>query len=183
MQLAASGLDVLHCGMHGRSEEKRNSHLFEAGGDLRRRQADVHAQGLHHIGGAALRGDAAIAMFGDAHAGAGDDEGCRRRDVEGSAGITAGATGVNESIPASAASVENRVGVKFKRNGGSANGFGESDNFFDRLTFHVQRHQKRGNLGVRALTGENFRHDGARFFASERLAVIGDAVERVEDHG
>ena len=182
MQFAAGGLHVLHRRMHGGSKKKRDSYLFQAGRDLRRRQVDVHAQRFHHVGGAALRGDAAIAMLGDAHAGSGDDEGGRRRNVECAAGIAAGAAGIDECVASGAAGVENGVAVEFERNGGGANGFGKSDDFFDRLALHVQRHQQRGNLRVRALAGEDFGHHRMRLFARERLAVIGDAMEGVEDH-
>src|SRR3984885_12484938 len=168
--------------MHGRGEKKGDSYLFEAGGDLRRRQVNVHTQSFHHVGGAALRGDTAIAVFRDTHAGASDDEGGCSRNVEGSAGSAAGAAGIDEGIAAGSTGVENGVGTEFKRRGGGADGFGESYNFFDGLALHVQRYEQRGNLGVGALAGKHFGHHGAGFFAGERLAVIGDAVERVENH-
>ena len=121
-------------------------------------------------------------MFGYAHAGTGDYKGRCRRNIEGAAGIAPGAAGIDESVTPSAACVENRVGVKVEWNGGGADGFGESDNFFDRFALHVQRHQQRRNLRVGALAGENLGHHRARVFAGERLAVRGDAMECVEDH-
>ena len=72
--------------------------------------------------------------------------------------------------------------MKFKRNGGGADGFGKADDLFDRFALHVQRHQQRGNLRVGALAGEDFGHHRMRLFAGERLTVIGDAMEDVEDH-
>lgn len=72
--------------------------------------------------------------------------------------------------------------MEFERNRGGANGFGKSDNFFDRLALHVQCDQQRRNLRVGALAGENLGHDRVRFFARERLTVIGDAMEGVENH-
>ena len=146
------------------------------------RQVDVHAQRFHDVGGAALRGHAAIAVLGDAHAGSGDDEGRCGRNIERAAGIAAGAAGIDERVAPGAAGVEHGVGVEFERNGGGADGFGKSDDFFDRLALHVQRHQQRRNLRVRALAGEDLGHHRVGLFAGERLAVNGDAMEGVEDH-
>ncbi len=72
--------------------------------------------------------------------------------------------------------------MEFKRNSSGADGFGKADNFFYRFALHVQRHQQRGNLRVGALAGEDLGHYRVRFFAGERLAVNGDAMEGVEDH-
>ena len=72
--------------------------------------------------------------------------------------------------------------MEFEWNGGGADGFGKSDDFFDRFALHVQGHEQRRNLRVRALAGEDFGHHRVRLFAGERLTVIGDAMEDVEDH-
>src|SRR5208282_2014189 len=102
-------------------------YFFEAGGDPRGWKVDVYAQRFHHVGGPALRGHAAIAMLGYAHARSGSDEGRRRRNIEGAAGIAAGTAGVDQGVAPGAAGVENGVGVEFKGNGGGADGFGKSD--------------------------------------------------------
>ena len=181
-QLAASSLHVLHRRMHGGGEKKRDSYLFQTGRDLRDRQVDVHAQRFHHVGGAALRGHAAVAMLGDAYAGSSDDEGGCRRNIERAAGIATGAAGIDERVAPGAAGVEDGVGVEFEWNSGGADGFGKSDDFFDRFALHVQGHEQRGNLCVRALAGEDFGHHRVRLFAGERLTVNGDTMEDVEDH-
>ena len=72
--------------------------------------------------------------------------------------------------------------MEFEWNGSGADGFGKSDDFFDRFALHVQGHEQRRNLRVRALAGEDFGHHRVCLFAGERLAVIGDAMEYVEDH-
>jgi len=72
--------------------------------------------------------------------------------------------------------------VEFQWNGGGADGLGKADDFFDRLALHVQRNQQRRNLRVRALAGEDFGHHRMRLFAGERLTMVGDAMEGVEDH-
>src|SRR6202140_5377961 len=118
MQLAAGGLHVLHRRMHGGGKKKRDSYLFQADRDLRRWQVDVHTQLFHHVGRAALRGNAAIAMLGDAHARSGDDERCRSRNVERAAGISSSAAGIDECVASGSTGIENRVTVEFERNGG-----------------------------------------------------------------
>jgi hypothetical protein len=45
----------------------------------------------------------------------------------------------------------------------------------------VESDQQGGDLRVGAAAGKNFRHDRARLLASQRLAVVGDAVESVSD--
>jgi hypothetical protein len=72
--------------------------------------------------------------------------------------------------------------VKFKRNGGRADGFGKSNDFLYRFALHVQRHQQRRDLRIGALAGEDFGHHRICLFAGERLTMIGDAMEGVEDH-
>ena len=72
--------------------------------------------------------------------------------------------------------------MEIERDGGGADRFGKSDDFFDRLTLHVQRYQQRRNLRVRALAAEDLGHHRVRLFAGERLTVIGDAMEGVENH-
>jgi hypothetical protein len=72
--------------------------------------------------------------------------------------------------------------VKLKPRGSGANGLGESDDLLDRFALHVQRDQQRRNLRVAALSSENLAHYSMRFRARKRLAVVGEAMERVEDH-
>ena len=132
--------------------------------------------------GAAFRGHAAIAMLGDTHTRPSDHEGGCRRNIECAAGIAAGAAGIDQSVAPGTARVEHGVGMKFKRNSSGADGFGESNDFFDRLALHVQRHQQRRNLRVGAVSGKDLGHHRARFFAGERLAMHGDTMQDVEDH-
>src|SRR5208282_5269831 len=72
--------------------------------------------------------------------------------------------------------------MEFEGNGGGADGFGKSDNFFDCFALHVQGHEQRRNLRVGALAGEDFGHHRVCLFAGERLTVTGDAMEGVEEH-
>ena len=72
--------------------------------------------------------------------------------------------------------------AKIQRGGRSANRFRESNDLFDGFALHVERDQQRPDLRVGALACEDFRHYTARFFAGERLAMVRDAMEGVEDH-
>jgi hypothetical protein len=80
-------------------------------------------------------------MLGDAYARSRDDEGGGRRNVESTAGIAAGAAGVDKRVAPGAACVENRIGLEFEGNSGGANGLGKSHDFFDRFSLHMQRDQ------------------------------------------
>ena len=67
-----------------------------------RRKRNRDAERLQHIGGAALRGDGAIAVLGDQMRraggvfGGGGDQRCGGGDVEGAAGIAASAAGIDQ---------------------------------------------------------------------------------------
>ena len=69
-----------------------------------------------------------------------------------------------------------------QRRGGGANGLRESDDLLDCLALHMQRDQQRADLGVGGLAAQDFGHDVAGLVASERGAVVGDLVQRVENH-
>ena len=56
------------------------------------------AEGFDDVGGAALRTDAAVAVFGDANSSSGSDERGCGRNIERAAGVAAGAAGVDQGI-------------------------------------------------------------------------------------
>src|SRR5580704_10323175 len=147
--------------MHGGREEKCDADFFEASGNAGGRQIDLCAQSFHYIRRAALGRDAAIAVLGYAHTGSRDYEGGCGGNVKGAARVAAGAAGIDERVAAGATGVEDvssfgmLLGVEFERRGGSANGFGEAYDFFDRFALHVERNQQGGDLRVRALAGED----------------------------
>ena len=60
-----------------------------------RRHLDVDAQGLEHVGAAALARDRAVAVLGHGHARPGDDESGGRGDIERMRHVAAGAAGVD----------------------------------------------------------------------------------------
>ena len=63
--------------------------------DLRRAQLDLDAERAEHVGRARLRRQRAVAVLGDRHAGARDDEGRAGRDIVGAGGVAAGADHVD----------------------------------------------------------------------------------------
>ncbi len=152
-KLATRGLNVFHGGVHGGSEEKADTDLLEAGGEASGRQIDVHPESFHDVGRSALRSDTAIAMFGDTNAGTGDHNRRRRRDIEGSAGIATGSTGIDQSVTLGSADIHSGVLAKVQLGGGLADGFGKADDLFDSFAFHVKADQQRANLGIGAFAG------------------------------
>ena len=74
--------DMAHGRVMRRREHEADAGLADAARDRLRRQVDLDAERHQHVGGARLRGQAAVAVLGDRHAAAGDDEGRRRRDVD-----------------------------------------------------------------------------------------------------
>ena len=182
VQLAAGGLNVFHRRVHGRREEKRDAGFAQAGGQPGGRQVDVHAEGFHHVGRAALGADAAIAVLGYAHSRAGGHESDGSGNVEGAGSVSAGAAGVDQGIAAGAADIDGVAVVAKQRRGSRANGLREADNLLDRFALHMQCDQQRANLGVGGFAAQDFGHDVAGLVASERGVVVGDLVQRVEDH-
>src|SRR5579884_4120002 len=85
-------------GVHRRSKEKRDANFAQAGDELSRCKVDANAERFHHIGRSAFGADAAIAVLGDAHACARGYQGGCSRDIEGAAGIAAGAAGIEQVI-------------------------------------------------------------------------------------
>ena len=134
-------------------------------------------------------------MLGHADSGSGRDERGRGGNVEGAAGVAAGSTCVDQGrfdrgwigqrIATGAADVERADcggAVDGERRGGGADGFGEADDLFDGLALHAQGNEKRGDLRVGAVAGEHVGHHCAGFVTRQRVAVIGEAMEGVEDH-
>ena len=77
-QLAPHLLHLLHGGVQIGRVQKTDSDFAQALRGAFWSQLDVHAQRLHHIGRAAFRTDAAVAVLGYAHAGSRSHE-CRCR--------------------------------------------------------------------------------------------------------
>ena len=78
--------------------EKSDTGLPDTIGNLRRGQVDRDAEGFEHICAAALAGDAAVAVFGNAEARAGGHESGRGRNVKRVAGVAARAAGIEQRL-------------------------------------------------------------------------------------
>ena len=93
-------------------------------------EVDIDAERAQHVGGARSRRQRAVAVLGDRHAGAGDDEGRAGRDVEGARGIAAGADHVDG------------VGRRVDRAASWPACGDRAGDFVHRLAAHAQRHQQ-----------------------------------------
>ena len=174
-KLAARGLHVLHGRMHGRGEKKCDADFFQASGQARRRQVDVDAERFHHVGRTAFGSHAAIAVLGDAHARARDDERGRGGDVEGAAGIAAGAAGVDQRVALGAADVKRSHSGEASAAVASARIASAKPTISSTVSPFMCRATSSAAICASVLRRENFRHDLSRLVASERLAVVGDA--------
>ena len=131
-----------------RREHETDAGLFDAAGDLLRREVQVDAEGFERVRAAALAGGGPVAMFGDMGAGAGGHERRRGGHVEelGRA-AAAGAAGIDE------------VGRRDRHLGGAmAHGFRRAGDFLGGFAMHPQCHQHGADLRRRGVAG----HDGIK---------------------
>ena len=138
--------DMAHRRMMRRREHEADAGFADAVADRFGRDVDLDAERGEHVGGAGLRGKAAIAMLGDRHAGAGDHEGRRRRDVDAVRAVAAGADDVDGAFG------------RFDPQHLLAHGGDRAGDLVDRLAAHAQRHQERADLAGRRFAG----HDRCR---------------------
>jgi hypothetical protein len=128
-KLDAGGRDVLRCRMMRRREHEADAGLADAERDLVRRKVDIDSKRGEHVGGAGFRRQRAIAVLGDRHAGAGDDQRGAGRNVERARSVAAGADHVD--------GVGRRVDAHHL---GAHRGDG-AGNLVDGLAAHAQPHQ------------------------------------------
>ena len=122
--------------MVGGREQEAEAGLVEQAARGRRVDVDLRAQLLEHVGRAASRADAAIAVLGDRQAARRRDEGRRGRDVDQPRPVAAGAAAIGEEI----------IGpVERQRRG--RQGVRRADHFLGGLALHPQRDQHAGDLG------------------------------------
>src|SRR5580698_2241322 len=95
-ECATNGHDGFHRGMKRRSVEEGETMFSECRCALGGRERNGDVKGFEDVGGAALRGDGAVAVLGDGGSSGCCDEGGGGGDVEGAAGVCAGAAGVDE---------------------------------------------------------------------------------------
>ena len=113
-------------------------------------------------------------MFGHARTGSRHYERCNGGDVERRYGAAA-----------SAASIEQRFGITqacVDSSGLLTHGPRETEQFVRGLAFHVQAHQKRGNLRRGGRTAQNDEH-GVASFDGRQIFAGGDFVQEGQKHG
>ena len=166
---------VFHRGVNRGREKKADADLFDGRADVFGWLVDDDAELFEHVGGSGARTCSAIAVFGDAHARARDDE-CRGGgNVEGVAAVSAGAASVDEHF------VGVRVAVRENFHGVAAHGGGEADQFVDGFAFHAKSDEESGDKRVIGVAGEDLLHAGFGFVAGETF--FGEKFFKGGDHG
>ena len=111
-----------------------------------------------HVGGARARRQRAVAVLGDRHAGARDDEGGAGRDVDRAGAVAAGADDVDG------------VGGRVDPQHLGAHRRDRAGDLVDGLAAHAQRHQQAAHLRGRGLAGHHAVEGGCRLLTRQRGA-------------
>lgn len=172
---APRGHRMFHRRVKRGREKKTDANLFDGLANALRRLVDDDAKLFEHVGGASARTCGAIAVFGDAHARARDDESRGGGNVESVAAVAAGAASVDEHFVGVPVAIgENAYGV-------AAHGRGKADEFVDGFTFHAETNEERGDERVTGVAGEDLLHAG--FGLGAREVLSGDELfEGVGNH-
>ena len=155
---------VFHGRVVIRREHKTDAGLSQTLSNLDRREVDIDAQRLHHIGAAALAADAAPAVFADPRTGSGRHKHGASGDVEGVRTIAACAHNIHQMGLVDHLHLGGKLAHDLRSSGDLANGF-----LLDAQTRrdggdHHRRHLARHDLAhqVQHLVVENFAvFDGA----------------------
>lgn len=132
-------------------------------------EVDGDAECFEDIGGSALGGDGAVAVFGYGSSGGGGDERRGGGDVEGATGVAAGAAGVDEG---------QTVGTgEGKRSGGVAHDVDEASDFGGGFATGGECAEESRDFDLVERAGEDLEHEGAGLFAGEGRAVFEDLLE------
>ena len=121
--------DILHRRVMRRREHEADPSLGDAARDPFRRQIDIDAERGKHVGSTRTRGQRAIAVLGDGHAGAGHNDRGAGGNVERARSVAAGADDVD------------RVGRRGYAQHLGAHRRDRAGDLIDRLAAHAQRHQ------------------------------------------
>ena len=149
---------MLHRRVMGRGEHEAYAGLRDAGGNLRRGEVDLYPERHQHVGGAGFGRQRAVAVLGDGHARAGDNEGRAGRDVVGARGIAAGADHID------------RVGRRFHAQHLGAHGRDRAGDLLDILAAHPKAHKHGADLRGRRLAGHHDVKGEGGFRAGQRGA-------------
>jgi hypothetical protein len=94
-ELDPSRADVLHGAVVARRQQEAGPGLRQGPLDQSHLGIQVHAESGQYVGRSALGRERLVAVLGDRHAAAGDDELAGRRDVVGAGAVAAGPAGVD----------------------------------------------------------------------------------------
>ena len=124
-------------------EHEADADRLEAGLDPFGAKVDLDSEGFQDVGAARGAGHGAVAVLGDTHARARDDEGGGRGDVERVGGVSSGACGVHERP------------FHFDVQGRLTHDLGHTGDLFGGLTLHSEGGDEGADLGLCGLA----RHD------------------------
>ena len=165
------GADILHRRMMRGREHEADAGLADAARHLFGRQLDLDAERHQHVGRAGARGERAVAMLGDRHAGARDDQAPRRWRCCRCRSIAAGADHID--------GVRGRFHPQHLR----AHRGHRAGDLVDGLAAHAQRHQQPAHLRWRRLArhhqvealaaSSRLKRRAGRHLADERLEIVG----------
>jgi hypothetical protein len=133
------------------------------------RQGDPHAELLQHIRRAGFGAQRAVAVLGDRHPAAGDDEGNGGGDVQRARFVAACAADIDRP---------RRRGDRDHTAAKCAHG---ADHFRHCFAAHAHRHQQARDLGVGRVAGHDLGESAFGFVLGQRLAP-GEAGEKRPDH-
>ena len=155
--LSARRAGVAHRGVQRLREQEADAGLVDAAADVGGVQRDVDPERLEHVRAPRRRGDRAVAVLGDRHAGPRHHERRRGRDVEGVQPVAARAAGVD---------VAGHGGTH--RRGVLAHRPREADDLVDGLPLHAHAGDQRADLRRRRVAVHDLIHDHVRFVLGER---------------
>ncbi len=163
-ELATCGAGVARGGVELRRKREADAGELDAARDHRGLGFDRDAEGLEHVGGAALRGQRAISVLGHHATARGDQDRGERGDIDRAGAITAGPAGVDAVLAARA----------LECHGAAAHRGRGADQLVDRLALGAQGDEEAADLGVGRLPvhdlTDHLGHLGARqMLAGERV--------------
>src|SRR5438309_2740812 len=151
-----------------RGEEKADARLVDAARHASRREVDLHAQLLEHVGRAAQGRGGAVAVLGDPRAARGGDDRRERRDVEGGQAVAAGSARIEERT------------LDLDRGCHRPRGPREARDLLRGLALHAQRDEEARDLRRRRVAANDDLESGGGLVLGEVLAL--DELGKSLDH-
>ena len=169
--IAAGQRGVAHSRVILRREHEPEAGFIDTARHARWGQIDRDADGLEKIGGAALAGNAAIAVLGHARTGRGDHQRGQCAYVEGPGTVAARTHDVDD------------VWAGIDMCGGGAHDLGETGDLVGRFALHAQGDGEASDLGRRGFAFDERGHGGTGFGARQILAEDQFSQSITNGHG